>query len=88
MDNILDGKPVKMEEMREQVSKKRILRILASSDTKLKQALNFVNYLVKKGAAASPPSSVAPAGEKVSSWLDTFDKPSSRIQPTEDGVGL
>ena len=56
-----------MDEMREQVSKKRILRILASSDTKLKQAINFVNYLVKKGAAASPPSSVAPAGEKVSS---------------------
>ena len=78
MDNILDGNPVKMEDMRELVVKKAILRILASSEAKLKQAVNYVNYLVKKSNTASPPASVAAPQEKVSTWLDTFDKPLSR----------
>ena len=80
MDNILDCQPVKMEEMRELVVKKGVLRILASSEAKLKQALNYVNYLVKKSTTASPPppASVTAPQEKVSTWLDTFDKPSSR----------
>ena len=55
------------------------LYFLSFSKNRVKQVVNYVNYLAKIGGATStPPVSEVPKEAKVSSWLDDFDDPSSR----------
>ena len=78
-DNIANGRPVKLHEVRDRIRGVTILSVLAADKTKTKQVANFVNFLARKSAEGeSLPSTEVGARSKVLSWLDKLDDPSTR----------
>ena len=82
-EDIHAGRPVKASQVRERIKVIKILSVLTTSDQRMKSVQNYLNYEARKYAlsqsqGSSPPASVAPADDKVSSWLDKYDEPSTR----------
>lgn len=55
-----------------------ILSAMSQSKDRVKQVVNFLNHLIRKERQSTPPDSEANSKDKVSSWLDDFDDPSTR----------
>ena len=56
-----------------------ILSVLSTNPSRVKQVVNFVNYLVTRDVSTStPPTAEPPAEAKVNRSLDDFDNPSTR----------
>ena len=55
------------------------LYVLSFSKNRVKQVVNYLNYIIKKELPkATPPESEVSKRTKVSNWLDDFDDPSTR----------
>lgn len=55
-----------------------VLGTLSNNLSRVKQVVNHVNYTIRKRASTATLPAAEPPSDKISSWLDEFDDPSSR----------
>lgn len=79
----LEGQlPLTMEVAQRKMSLNTILSPMSSSHSRVKQVVNYINYLRKQSQRTATPTAAEPKPEpeaaKVLNWLDDFDDPSTR----------
>lgn len=55
-----------------------VLASLSHNRSRVKQVVNHVNYTMRKLAKTATPPAAEPPSDKLNSWLDVYDDPSSR----------
>lgn len=75
---ISNGKNITIEEAQKRCCTTAVLSPLAVSKKRVKQVVNYVNYLAAKSPSKTPKNLPEASTSKVDSWLGDFDDPSTR----------